>query len=233
MELVHSVCSCTGMMIPSLHRHWSSFLYADLSLTGTDLRECWTGKWSLCVIWYSSPGSVPIPLNMWWFLFKMYSFMMGRLCLFPFMITSPLSHCTLGHFRSCPLLLVYLCLGAFATMAFRCACVVHGCLNFGGVILKKKYVADLLDCLITKNKAPSCVCDLENRFLWHLTSRQEYCCTWPLVDYRGVIIPADEHCRRPWSLVFKQQSIDMHGNDVAPYSLVGLSGNGEHSHCVV
>ena len=36
-ELLHSVCSWTGVMIPLLWSHCSSFLYAALILTGTNL----------------------------------------------------------------------------------------------------------------------------------------------------------------------------------------------------
>ena len=150
-------------------------------------------------VWYDtpSPGSVPILLKMSWYSFKIYSVVMGKLCFSAFMSTAPSSGCFPGNFRSCPLLLVFLCLGAFATMAFKCECVLGGCLSFGGVIFGKH----LLCYVTTKNKVPSCVCDLENSFLWCLTSSEEHCCSWPLVSYWGVTIPADEYCRRLWSSI--------------------------------
>ena len=42
-ELIHSVCVCTSMMMPSLTSLLSSALYAGCMPIGTDLRGCCTG----------------------------------------------------------------------------------------------------------------------------------------------------------------------------------------------
>ena len=43
IELIHSVCVCTSMMIPSFTSLLSSALYADCMSIGTDLGGCCTG----------------------------------------------------------------------------------------------------------------------------------------------------------------------------------------------
>ena len=51
---------------------------------GTNLGGCCTGLYcSFSLIWYGPPGRVPTPLKTSLYSFKMYSLVMGNLCILP------------------------------------------------------------------------------------------------------------------------------------------------------
>ena len=95
--LIHSVCSLTSVIIPSLVSLSSSALYASCMATGTDLGGML--NWSVLflqsnVVW--APGNVPIPLKTSLYSFNMYSFVMGSLCTLPFSSMESSFHLILG-----------------------------------------------------------------------------------------------------------------------------------------
>ena len=66
------------------------FFVGCFSLTGTDLGGFQTDLWCFfSLIWYSSPGNVPIPLKISLYSFRMYSLVIGRWGFFPMMLTVP------------------------------------------------------------------------------------------------------------------------------------------------
>ena len=87
--LIQSVSPLTGSMIPELHNLSSSSLYAAFFFSGTARGGCCTGCASgLSWIWYLPPGSFPIPSNESQNSDNTYSFVMGKLWLFPFTMTA-------------------------------------------------------------------------------------------------------------------------------------------------
>ena len=80
IELIHSVCSLTSVIMPSFVSLSNSALYVVCIAIGTDLGGCWTGLYcSFSLMWYGPPGRVPTPLKTSWYSFRRYSLVIGNL----------------------------------------------------------------------------------------------------------------------------------------------------------
>ena len=102
MELIHSVCSCTYVMMPSFTSLSNSALQADCIPNGTDLGGCWTGLYeSFNFMWYGSPGRVPTPLKTSAYSCSMYSLVVGKGWVLPFIVTAFSYQETCGDLGSC------------------------------------------------------------------------------------------------------------------------------------
>ena len=83
--------------MPSFVSLSNSVLYAVCIAIGTDLGGCCTGLYcSFSLIWYGPPGRVPTPLKMSLYSFRMYSLVMGYLCVLPLSCMESVFHFMCG-----------------------------------------------------------------------------------------------------------------------------------------
>ena len=193
MELVHSVCSWTGVMIPSMQIHCPSSLDTALILTGTDRRGvepvhssssvwfgilflgafllCWTHHYVLSVC----------PLLWWLICVSTHLWVLHHWAAGPSDISDLLTYCLLPW-----------CFHPYCLQV--CMCIWLLCLPWWGN-LQKVYIPYLPHNLSTKNQVPSGIHNLEHGFPWHLASSEEFCCAQPCMEYWLVTISSND-CHR-------------------------------------
>ena len=101
--------------LPSFVSLSNSVLYAICIATGTDLGGCCTGLYcSFSLISYGPPGRVPTPLKMSLYSFRMYSLVMGNLCVLPLSCMESVFHFMCGSTGSvvcCACLALFISVG--------------------------------------------------------------------------------------------------------------------------
>ena len=149
IELIHSVCSLTSVIMPSFVSLSNSVLYVVCIAIGTNLGGCCTGLYcSFSLIWYGPPGRVPTPLKMSLYSFRMYSLVMGNLCVLPLSCMESVFHFMCGSTGS------VVCCACFALVISVGVVLCSGTWGWNavfvvfdvGVLYVHKFLESVLEC---------------------------------------------------------------------------------------
>ena len=185
IELVHSVSSSTGV-IPSLHSHWSSSLYAVLILNGTDqggvgLVHSPSWVWH-CMLFLA--GSL-----LHWrhncILLIVYSLVMGSLVPFPIYEYCTIEQLDSWMFQTCDPSSLLPCASMILSSLFSGVCMLLGLLYrlWWGNLWKMCIYPICCTVSLPRIRYHLGVCDLECSLPWCLTPCKQYGCAQPFVSY--------------------------------------------------